>query len=352
MRGANECTRNFCERTDWRRTSEAEEGGRHEGEEKNEECEEGGELARRVEGRDIVNAGGTEEANDEEEHGPNVPAGPVAEVSESDEKNGEEPGRDLVGTRTEGAKNVAAVKLSGRKKVEGGGEKADPGGATNGRKEQGIGVDPGMKERVKQTKKQWSTEDDVGLRRIGVGKRRDDSGMEDAINERRNGKNEAYERTGSTNIEERASGADGRTDENKGAESADEGGKGYEKRIGGMDVMATAGEEVAKLMSEKNDEQRGGERQTGEKTSRISVKEGEGVDEFIHGGGLVVGISECELRAGSEASGEGEKKKKDGENEGFGGRVRESGKIIPGVWRGQVPVLRWRHSLEGRIRSV
>jgi hypothetical protein len=36
----------------------------------------------------------------------------------------------------EGAKNVAAIELRGRKKIEGGSEQSDPSGAANGMKQQ------------------------------------------------------------------------------------------------------------------------------------------------------------------------------------------------------------------------
>lgn len=186
-----------------------------------------------------------------------------------------------MGTRAEGAKNVAAVELRGGQKVEGGGEEADPGGAANGRKEQAVGVDARVKERVQQAEEQRSAEDHVRLRRIGMDERGDDGGMHNAVNERGNSENKSYERTGGTHVEESACGANGRTDEDERAESANEGRKRNEEGIRGADVMKTAGEEMAELVGEKNEEKSGSEGEASEKSGGILVEEREGLHEFI-----------------------------------------------------------------------
>ena len=59
-------------------------------------------------------------------------------------------------------------------------------------------------------------------------------------------------------------------------------------------------------------------------SSDLFVEESEGAEEFVEGGGLVVGVSDRELRACSEARAEGEKKEGDGEDEGFERRATQN----------------------------
>jgi len=67
----------------------------------------------------------------------------------------------------EGAENVAAVELSGGQEIQRSGEKADPCGAADWRKEEEVGIDAGMKSGVEKAEKQRSAEDDAVLGRIG-----------------------------------------------------------------------------------------------------------------------------------------------------------------------------------------
>ena len=70
--------------------------------------------------------------------------------------------------------------------------------------------------------------------------------------------------------------------------------------------MMAAGEEMAELVSEENGEQGEGEREAGGEGGGMFVKKSEGVEEFVEGDGLVVGVGDGELRAGDETGAKGE----------------------------------------------
>src|SRR5438132_1144722 len=69
---------------------------------------------------------------------------------------------------------------------------ADPGGAANRRQEKRAGRDSGMQERVQEAQQERSAIDDFGVRRVGEAGNK--LGMEDAVDERRNGEAKTYER--------------------------------------------------------------------------------------------------------------------------------------------------------------
>ncbi len=87
--------------------------------------------------------------------------------------------------------------------------------------------------------------------------------MKDAEDERGDRDDKADERAGGADVEERAGGANGRTDEDERAQGADECGEGDEERIAGANVVVAAGEEVAEFVGEKNGEEREGEGEAG-----------------------------------------------------------------------------------------
>lgn len=217
-----------------------------------------------------------------------------------------------MGARTERAENVAAVELRRGKEVQGGGEETHPSGAADRREEQHIGIDAGVKERVEPAKQQRRSENHVGLRSARMSKGRNDAGMEHTINERGNRENKSDERTGSADIEQRARRANRRANEDERSKGSDERGKRDEERIGGTDVVVAASEEMAQLVSEKNDKKGRGERQARKKTRRVLVEQREGICELVERGGLPVGVGAGKLRARNETSAEGEQKKQDG----------------------------------------
>jgi hypothetical protein len=244
--------------------------------------------------------------------------------------------------RTDGAEDVAAVELCSGQEIQGGHKEADPGGAANRGKEQEVRIDAWMEEGVEEAEKERDAEDDGVLAGVGICDGGDNSGMEYAIDHSGNGKNKTGKRAGGADVKESARGANLRTDEDEGAEGADEVGEGNEKRVGGADVMVAAGEEMAEFVGEKNGQESGGEGEAGEKSGRIFVEESEGTEEFVERGGLMVGVSDGELCASGEAGAEREEKERDGEEEGFEGRAGENrdvelrarGKIAPivGSW--------------------
>ena len=205
-----------------------------------------------------------------------------------------------MGALAERAKNVAAIELRGGKKIERSGEEPDPGSAADRMQEKIAGVRAVTKQRREKLKQEWSAEDEFVVG--GDGQAGYEFGVQDAVDERGDRDEEADERTGGADVEERAVGANGRTDEDEGAQRADERGKRNEERIAGADVMMAAGEEVAEFVGEKNGEQRECEGQAGGESQRVAIRQREGADEIVPGNGLVVGIGHREVRAGDEAS--------------------------------------------------
>lgn len=224
--------------SDWRR---------HEAKNKHEESKDGAEFTIRIERRGIVNRSGAEKTQAEEKRGPHKPAMPE-EKAERQQANGQEKGNDVVAARAEGTENVAAIELASRQKIEGGGEEADPGSAPD-RMNQKI-ADGGVrvKHGCEEAHNQRHAEDDVRVR----GEAGNDLCVQHTKGKRRKSKNEADQRTGSADIEQGTGGANGRADQNKSAERADERGRGNEERIAGTDVMMTAGEDMAEFVGEQN----------------------------------------------------------------------------------------------------
>jgi hypothetical protein len=234
-------------------------------------------------------------------------------------------GHCAVQARIERTKNVATVELGGGEEIQGGSEETDPGGAADGMNQEGARRNAGMEEDSKETEKHGHAEDEVCV--AWVCKAWNDLCVENAVGECRNGENEACEWTGSANIEEGAGGANRRTNEDEGAEGADEGGKRNEERIGGANVMIAAGEEMAELVSEKDGQQSECEGQAGDEAGGMLVEEFEGTNVFVERGGLIVGIGDGELRAGSKAGAESEEEKDAGDDKHLARRAGKGGVI-------------------------
>jgi len=107
---------------------------------------------------------------------------------------------------------VATIELGRGKKVQRGGEKADPGGAADGRKQKEMRVDAGMNEGIEKAKKQGDAEDDGVLVGVRISNRRNDVGVKHAIDQGGDGKGYPHERAGGADVEEGAGGADGGAD--------------------------------------------------------------------------------------------------------------------------------------------
>src|ERR1700686_2060996 len=91
--------------------------GGHEAQQKYKQRKTSGEAAIGVEGSVVVNGGGAKKAEAEEQGGPDVPAGPVAEEAEEEQQRGQKCRDQTMSASAEGTKNVAAVELSRRQKI-------------------------------------------------------------------------------------------------------------------------------------------------------------------------------------------------------------------------------------------
>ena len=175
-----------------------------------------------------------------------------SEVAKCDETDRNQPREESVDAWVNGAEDVTTVKLAGGEEVERSSEETDPCGAANGVEKEKVGIDAGMEEGVEEAEEERDAEDDGVLVGIGMGDGRDDSGMKDAVEKGGDGKDEADQWTGSTNIKESADGANGRAHEDESAEGADEGWKGNKERVAGADMMVAAGEVMTEFVGEKD----------------------------------------------------------------------------------------------------
>jgi len=157
-----------------------EERGGHETENENEKREEGRAATVGVERLRIVNGKGAKKANAEEQGSPDVPAHPELEIAEDDETKGEKQRGIAMRARTYRAQDMAAIELSGRQKIEGGGEEADPSGASYGVEQEIAGGDSGMKNGGEKMKNERRAEDELGVSRVRQAG--DKLSVEDAVN--------------------------------------------------------------------------------------------------------------------------------------------------------------------------
>jgi len=95
--------------------SEAEDGGGHEAEDENEQGQESGEAARRVEGSRIVDGGYAEEALRQQEPSPNVPNKPDA--AEWKKGKRDKDAGNAVKAGADGSEDVPAVELSAGQEI-------------------------------------------------------------------------------------------------------------------------------------------------------------------------------------------------------------------------------------------
>ena len=138
----------------WRKV----EWSRHETEEKNEEGEKCPPAASGVERRGIVDGRDAKETHAEKEDSPNVPALPKAEEAESEKDEREKDRNGAVERSTEGTQYVAAVELGNGQKIERSCEKADPGGAADGMKQESARRDAGMHHGREEAQEKWNAE--------------------------------------------------------------------------------------------------------------------------------------------------------------------------------------------------
>src|SRR6266403_1488126 len=246
----------------------------HEGEEEDQQSKERSPATAGIERRGVVDGADAEETHGEDHGGPKIPAFPKAKDCEHDEASGKEERGIPVCARVERAKNVAAIEL----------------------------------------------------------------GMEDAVEEGGNGEDETDERAGSADIKQGAVGEDGGANQDEGSKGAVQVWEGNEKRVGGANMVVTAGEEMAEFMGEENKEKSKCERETGGEAEGVLVKESKGAEKFIGGEGLVLGIGGGELRAGDEAGAESEEEEDAGEEQHFSGRTVRSRNVADAIGRGGAPI--------------
>src|SRR2546430_16680599 len=119
-------------------------------------------------------------------------------------------------------------------------------------KQERAGGNAGMQPGRKETQRKRSAEGEVDVSRVV--KAGNDSRMEGAVGKGGNRQKESHKRTGGAYVKQGPSGANRRTNQNKCAERAHQRREGNEKRIAGADVMITAGEIKAGVMSHENRE--------------------------------------------------------------------------------------------------
>jgi len=312
------------------------ERGGHKGKEKDCQSKERSPAAAGIERRGIVDRGDAKEAHGENHGGPEVPTFPEGKDSEYHKTSGKEEGGIPVCARVERAKNVAAIELGDGDEVQGGEKKTNPSGAADGRQEKSVRGDARVEDGVQETKQKRSAVDEFGVG--GVGEAGNELGMEDAVEESGNGEDETDERAGSADIKQGAVGEDGGANQDEGAEGAVQVWEGNEKRVGGANMVVTAGEEMAEFMGEENKEKSKCERETGGEAEGVLVKESKGAEKFIGGEGLVLGIGGGELRAGDEAGAESEEEEDAGEEQHFSGRTVRSRNVADAIGRGGAPI--------------
>lgn len=234
---------------------------------------------------------------------------------EGDQDEGDDDREIAVEARAQRAEDVAAVELRGGDEIEGGGEKADPGGAAYGvKKDVGDGrvrIEDG-RESVEDER---GAEDGTGV--IWVGEIGNDLCVDDAEEQGGNGDDETEERAGCTDVEEGALRANSGANHDEGAEGSDQRWERNEKGIGGVNVVVAAGEVVAEFVYEQNTEKSKSEGQAADERERMFVEQGECVQEFVKVDGFIFGVGGGEVRAGDEAGAEGEEEENDCEQESF-----------------------------------
>ena len=147
---------------------------------------------------------------------------------------------------------MAAVELSGGQEIQRGNEEADPSGAACRGKQKEVGIDARVKQGVEKAEEKGCAEDDAVLVGIQLSDRRDDAGVKYAENEGGYGKDKTGERAGGADVKEGAGGANWRTNQDECPEGSDEVREGNKKRVGRVNVMVAAGEEMAEFVGEED----------------------------------------------------------------------------------------------------
>lgn len=187
----------------WRKV----ERSRHEAEEKDNQRKKSAPAAGRIERSWVVDRGDAQEAHAEKQDSPDIPALPETKDAQEQEKEREEGGTEPMERSAQRTKNVAAIELGDRKKIEGSSEESDPCGAANGMKQQGAGRDARMKNGSEKPKQERRAKHQVYA--IEVVEAGNDFRMDDTEGESWDGEDKTDKRSGSAYIEESPSRANG-----------------------------------------------------------------------------------------------------------------------------------------------
>jgi len=210
------------------------------------------------------------------------------EKSESDQDERDDDRRVTMDARAERAEDVAAVELRGGDEVERRGEESDPGGTADGMKKDVANRSVWVEERGESAEDQRSAED--GARVRGIGEAGYDFCVKHAEDERGDGDDEADDRAGCADVEEGAARPDRRANHDESAEGADQRRERDEERVGGMNVVMTAGEVVAEFVDEQDGQQSDGEGEASDERERMFVEKCQRIYEFVEIDGFIFGV--------------------------------------------------------------
>ena len=141
------------------------------------------------------------------------------EVSKKDQGDGKQDGHGAVQARIERTKDVPAVELGRRQKIEGSRKKANPGGTPDGMNQETGRRDAGMEQDGENAEQQRNSEDEFGLR--CVGKIWNALRVQNTVGQRGNRQNKTRERAGCAHIEQGPCRANRGTNQNECSECAD-----------------------------------------------------------------------------------------------------------------------------------
>jgi hypothetical protein len=250
------------------------------------------------------------EANRKQQNGPQHPTDPKEESKRHKNKSYAERNAPMMpaGQRV---KDVSSIELAGGKQVQRRGEKSHPGRATHWMKEQVFMGDARLQNSFENPFDQRLPEKHQGFILPGQHK----LGLPDRRRESRNSHSEANQRAGERYIKQGAAIDDGRTNANEGAQRADQGRRGYEKRVTRVHAIVAAGEVMAKFVRKQDSQQRGGERNAEKKQARLDERAKVLDGKIFKSGRAAHRVGRSELSASGQGGKSGGKKERDGNQE-------------------------------------
>ena len=193
-------------------------------------------------------------AQPQQNHRPDRPAQP--ELAERQHQQADGPAHHLMAPRKERVENVAAIQLPDRQQIHRRGEHAHPGCARHR-----VKVDIARRRRRENGVLQQPLQaGDAELHAALVRDAGDHFRECDAHRQRGHQEDEARQRPGDSDVEERALGIDRRADADEGAEGSQER-RGQEVRQAGVHLVEDGGDVVAELVSQQNRQESEGRRE-------------------------------------------------------------------------------------------